>query len=205
MVERVTSEVMAQLHENMLRVTKGNPEGNLTKVTLENDSSINNNIINNTRVTLNMEEREGSNSVCNQVVGKNLSEFETHAKTQVTPSQEKQGYPHGETGQPITKTEVTSDRLPLVRVGYPQTENNIRVIGNKGYPSPYGVANTAYLLPLLRQALVKLAKEEYHSTVLDLEEFVRDFNGRTPDYKKSLGSVAVGNEARKLKMRGWRF
>jgi hypothetical protein len=62
-----------------------------------------------------------------------------------------------------------------------------------------------YLLPLLRQALVKLAKEEYHSTVLDLDEFVRNFNSRTPDYKKSVGPVAVGNEARKLKMRGWRL
>ena len=62
-----------------------------------------------------------------------------------------------------------------------------------------------YLLPLLRQALVKLAKEEYHSTVLDLDEFVREFNSRTPDYKKSLGLVAVGNEARKMKIRGWRL
>jgi len=62
-----------------------------------------------------------------------------------------------------------------------------------------------YLLPLLRQALVKLAKEEYHLTVPDIDEFVRNFNSRTPDYKKSLGYVAVGNEARKLKMRGWRL
>jgi hypothetical protein len=62
-----------------------------------------------------------------------------------------------------------------------------------------------YLLPLLRQALVKLAKEEYHSTVPNLDEFVRNFNSRTPDYKKSLGPVAVGNEARKLKMKGWRL
>lgn len=61
-----------------------------------------------------------------------------------------------------------------------------------------------YLLPLLRQALVKLAKEEYHSTVLDLDEFVRDFNHKTPDYKKTLGALAVENESRKLKMKGWR-
>jgi len=67
----------------------------------------------------------------------------------------------------------------------------------------YSVDGTTYLLPLLRQALVKLAKEEYHLTVLDLDKFIRDFNHRTPDYKKSLGCVAVGNEARKLKMRGW--
>jgi len=61
-----------------------------------------------------------------------------------------------------------------------------------------------HLIPLLRQALIKLAKNEYHSTVLDLDEFIRDFNQRTPDYKKTLGTFPVGNEARKLKIVGWR-
>src|SRR5665811_1624082 len=62
-----------------------------------------------------------------------------------------------------------------------------------------------HLLPLLRQALFKFAKEEYHSIIIDFNEFVRNFNHKTLDYKKTLGGLAVENEARKLKMRGWRF
>ena len=65
------------------------------------------------------------------------------------------------------------------------------------------VDNKVYLIPLLRQALVKLAKTEYHSTVLDIDEFTRNFNSRTPEYKKGLGSFVVENEARKLKKLGW--
>jgi len=61
-----------------------------------------------------------------------------------------------------------------------------------------------HLIPLLRHALIKLAKNEYHSTVLDLDKFTRDFNQRTPEFKKTLGSFPVDNEARKLKIVGWR-
>src|SRR5664280_2413882 len=68
---------------------------------------------------------------------------------------------------------------------------------------PQAVDNKVYLIPLLRQALVKLAKTEYHSTVLDIDEFTRNFNSRTPEYKKGLGSFVVENEARKLKKLGW--
>ncbi len=69
---------------------------------------------------------------------------------------------------------------------------------------PQAVGNKVYLIPLLRQALVKLAKTEYHSTVLDIDEFTRNFNSRTPEYKKGLGSFVVENEARKLNIVGWR-
>ena len=215
-VERVTSKFMAQLHENMLRVTRGNPEGNLSKVTLENDISIDNNNNNNTRVTQDIEERVGCNSVCVSVVESNSPEELTHAKTEVTLSSEKQGYPHDKTSQMIVETGVTSTRLPQVGEGYPSPINDIEIIENKGYPSTdsghdlnseesLSLDGNIHLLPLLRQALFKFAKEEYHSIVIDFDEFVRNFNHKTPDYKKTLGVLAVENEARKLKMRGWRF
>jgi hypothetical protein len=66
------------------------------------------------------------------------------------------------------------------------------------------VGTKVYLIPLLRQALLKLAKTEYHSTVLDLDDFVRNFNSRTPEFKKTLVSFVVENEARKLKIVGWK-
>ncbi len=65
--------------------------------------------------------------------------------------------------------------------------------------------NDIYLIPLLRSALVKHAKEEYHLTVPNLDEFIRSFCNKIPEYQKSLGKFAVENEARKLKMKGWRF
>lgn len=67
------------------------------------------------------------------------------------------------------------------------------------------VDTKVYLIPILRKALIKLAKTEYHSTVLDLDEFTRDFNSRTPEFKGTLGSFVVDNEARKLKITGWRL
>ncbi len=66
------------------------------------------------------------------------------------------------------------------------------------------VGTKVYLIQLLRQALLKLARTEYHSTVLDLDDFVRNFNSRTPEFKKTLVSFVVENEARKLKIVGWK-
>ena len=66
------------------------------------------------------------------------------------------------------------------------------------------VYGNMHILHLLRRALIKLAKTAYHSIVLDLDEFIRDFNSRTPEYKKTLGSFVVENEARKLNIVGWR-
>lgn len=66
------------------------------------------------------------------------------------------------------------------------------------------VGTKIHLIPILRKALIKLAKTEYHNTVLDLDEFTRDFNSKTPEFKGTLGSFVVENEARKLKITGWR-
>jgi hypothetical protein len=211
-VEKVTYEYMAQLHENRLRVTQGNPEGNLSRVTIENSSSIDNNYNNNNiRVTQNMKEKGGCNCVCVSAVESNFSDDLTHAKTEVTLSGENQGYPQDKTSQLITEAWVTYEGLPGVRVGYPQPKNDIDSIENKGYPSTDNdlvsgsefEENKMHLLPLLHKALVKLAKDEYHSIVPDMDEFTRAFNKRDPEYRKSLGQMAIENEARILKMRGW--
>ena len=60
------------------------------------------------------------------------------------------------------------------------------------------------LIGLLKRALKKFAWDEYHGTVQDVDEFVRIFNTRVPEYCKSLGRDAVGFNATKLQMRGWR-
>ena len=204
-VERVTSKFMAQLHENMIRVTQGNPKGNLHRVTLENDISIDNNNNNNTRVTQYIEESGRCNSVCVSVVESNSHEELTHAKTEVTLSSEKQGYPHGETGKTVVKTRVTPARLPQVRVGYPQGKNDIEVIENEGYPSTDNENENKGLASLLRMALVKLAKSnEYHGIVEDVHGFVKVFNEKTPEYKDKLGNHAVLSNVEKLKERGWK-
>lgn len=203
-VERVTFEFMAQLHENMLRVTQGNPEGNLCEVTLENSSSINYNTNNNTGVTSNIEERGGCNRVCVSAVERNSS-ADTHAKAELSLSGEKQGYPHGKTCQSIAITSVTSVRLPQVRVGYPQLENGISGPENGGYPSHDGENSDSGTVGLLKRALNKFAWDEYHGTVVDIDEFARKFNSKIPEYSRSLGFDAVSLNAQKLSSRGWRL
>jgi len=87
---------------------------------------------------------------------------------------------------PVLKSE------PAASVHVLKSEESLSVDGN------------IHLTPLLIQALTKLAKNEYHSTVFDLDIFVRNFNSRTPEFKKTLGSFVVENEARKLKITGWK-
>lgn len=206
-VERVTSEFVAQLHENMRRVTKGNPKGNLSKVTLENDSSINKNNNDNAKVTSNIEEREDNNSVCTPVDESNSPDELTHAKTEVTFSRDKQGYPLNKTSQPIMEIGVTSTMLPQVRDGYPSTKNDIEVIENEGYPSyNSGQELSKYcdVCELLRRALKSYAwSDEYHGVVKNIPVFVGNFNKRTPKYVQRLGLQAVLYNAERLSSRGW--
>lgn len=62
-VERVTEQFKETLYENKVRVTTGNPWGNLSEVTQRNDNGNNNNIINNVRVTIDIEkESDGKNN-----------------------------------------------------------------------------------------------------------------------------------------------
>jgi len=106
--------------------------------------------------------------------------------------------------------------LGKVRVGYPQPENMIRSLKIEGYPStdtdlytyPEAVDMVTHvnsdLIRLMRLALVKFAWDEYKGTVRDIDEFVRKFNAKVPEYCKALGRDAVGYNANQLHMRGWR-
>lgn len=60
------------------------------------------------------------------------------------------------------------------------------------------------IVSLLKRALIKFAWDEYNGTVPDIDEFIRMFNNKIPEYKKALGMVAVGFNSNKLHMRGWR-
>lgn len=215
-VERVTQEFKARLYENKTRVTQGNPVGNLPRVTLENNNGKHNNIINNTRITQNIENERGEKFLPPFGNGNN-SEFEkTSDFSQVTPFQAKQGYPHTINNNGSHENKGNPDRLPRVTQGYPQQKNNDGNHETEGYPShdndlpiktPFGEEVTPEdpgLSNLLRKALIKLAKTEYKGAVADLHAFVKDFNERTPEYKEKLGHAAVIYNAEKLKARGWK-
>ena len=60
------------------------------------------------------------------------------------------------------------------------------------------------IVSLLKRALIKFAWDEYNGTVLDIDEFIRNFNNQVPEYKKALDVDVVGHIANKLHMRGWR-
>jgi len=60
------------------------------------------------------------------------------------------------------------------------------------------------IVSLLKRALNKFAWDEYHGTVSDIDEFARRFNSKVPEYHKVLGRDAIGYNANKLHMRGWR-
>ena len=60
------------------------------------------------------------------------------------------------------------------------------------------------IVSLLKRALIKFAQDEYSGIVQDTDEFIRMFNKRVPEYKKALGPDAVGYNANKLHMRGWK-
>ncbi|MCO5381777.1 MAG: hypothetical protein NHB15_06560 [Methanosarcina barkeri] len=60
------------------------------------------------------------------------------------------------------------------------------------------------IISLLKRALIKFAWDEYKGTVQDIDEFIRNFNKRVPEYKKSLGPDAIRYNAEKLHKRGWR-
>jgi len=57
---------------------------------------------------------------------------------------------------------------------------------------------------LLKKALIKCALDEYKGVVPDIDEFIRMFNNKTPEYKNAFGKDAVGFNANKLHMRGWK-
>lgn len=63
-------------------------------------------------------------------------------------------------------------------------------------------ANIFAVVGLLKKALRKLAKEEYHSAVDDLPSFVNEFNQKRPEYEQRLGYQIVYEEAGKLKQWG---
>jgi hypothetical protein len=77
-------------------------------------------------------------------------------------------------------------------------------VGDRGDSNHESHENNSGLLALLRKALVKFARDEYKGIVPDLDEFIRMFNAKVPEYKKTLGPVAVGYNAKQLHMRGWR-
>lgn len=203
-VEAVTTQYKAKLYENMLRVTKGNHEGNQSEVTLENNYSKHNNIINNINIIINRE-YEGVNDLhtCPSIVPQ-----KSMCVSQVTPCLADQGYPHPENSHEITKTTTTTGgygRLPQVMdEGKKGTKTDAFDIHNQGYSQPDEGINSG-LASLLRSALVKLAKSaEYNEIVEDTHAFVKVFNERTPEYKDKLGNQAVLSNAERLNSRGWK-
>lgn len=69
--------------------------------------------------------------------------------------------------------------------------------------SDQGVLNSD-IVSLLKRALIKFAWDEYKGIVPDIGEFIRMFNKKVPEYKKALGQDAIGYNANRLHMRGWR-
>jgi len=204
----VTMKYKAELHENKTRVTEGNLEGNLPKVTLENKYSNHNNIINNTNITTNTEYKGGYENTTLPAAVHNAEYEKMHANFQVSPYTEKLGYPHEETSQLITETSITLEgypRLPQVMdEGKTGTKTDAFDIHNQGYPQPVEGINSG-IASLLRSALVKLAKSaEYNGIVEDTHAFVKVFNDRTPAYKDKLGNQAVLSNAERLHSRGWK-
>jgi hypothetical protein len=210
----VTMQYKAKLHENKRRVTEGNHEGNLPKVTLETKYSNHNNIINNTNITNNTEYKGGYENTTLPAGVYNEDNEKTHAFFQVTPHTEKIGYPQEETSQLITETSITLTgypRLPQVTLDSKNESSNLH---NHGYPNLsdgnlYGdiqgsKENIFAVVDLLKKALRNLAKTEYHSTVNDLPAFVQVFNEKTPSYVERLGYHTVYDEAERLHKWGFR-
>jgi DNA primase len=192
-VERVTIQYKARLYENKTRVTEGNLMGNLSEVTLENDKSNHNNIINNNNITINKEHKEGYDSgvnICNEAdqldeaSGKNNFSCDTLHSTEV-------GYASQEGSQPITETSITTPGYGEVTLSY------------DGYPSDEK-ENIFAVVGLLKKALRNFAKTEYNSTVDDLPGLVKRFNEKTPSYAERLGNNIVYTEAEKLHKWGFR-
>jgi DNA primase len=74
---------------------------------------------------------------------------------------------------------------------------------DQGLDSKQRVLNSD-TVSLMKRALVKFADDEYNYTVPDIDEFIRRFNKKVPEYKEALGSDAIGFNANKLHMRGWK-
>jgi hypothetical protein len=117
-VERVTEQFKGRLYENKVRVTTGNPKGNLSEVTPRNDNGSNNNIINNVRITIDREkDREGKNTPPSGNAN-NSDHEKTCVFSQVTHSLTKQGYPKHENDKGSLENKGNPDRLPVVTCGY---------------------------------------------------------------------------------------
>ena len=76
--------------------------------------------------------------------------------------------------------------------------------GLNSEPSASDQALNSDIVSLLKRALIKFAWNEYNGIVPDIDEFIRRFNTKVPEYIKALGSVAVGFNANRLHMRGWK-
>jgi hypothetical protein len=76
--------------------------------------------------------------------------------------------------------------------------------GLNSEPSEIRVSHNSDLISLLKKALIKFAFDDYKGVVSDIDDFIRRFNQRVPEYKEALGIDAVGYNAKKLHIRGWR-
>ncbi len=126
----------------------------------------------------------------------------THASEQLKENMRAKNNPpsHSEKlGNSATVDEKKSHPSSLSNCGL--EGNNEVTVGNS---SAGDESADASISGLLRRALITFAKEEYNGTVSDIDEFTRNFNKKVPEYKKALGQDAIGYNANRLHVRGWR-
>jgi len=161
----------------------------------ENDNSIDNNNNNNNKLT-NIGEMGGSN--CSYADSDNSAKIEkSHTHNSYDNYVRANCEDSSILWQPTTNHNVRDNVSALAyesTVNESNGESNVRDSND----------NILAVVDMLKMALRKFAKEEYHSIVDDLPEFVQKFNEKTPSYLARLGYQRIYDEAGRLKYRGWR-
>jgi len=170
--------------ESVTTVTQCNPSVTLGRVILKT-STIDR--INNS-VTLKRKNIIQGN--CDTMITEGIEAKEKNVKNEFVSHTGKGGYrvtDEDKTSLPNVINECNPDTSSGVTVGYMGDSKDAPAISE-----------------LMRSALIKFAREEYNGIVSDIDEFIRMFNKKVPEYQKALGRDAIGYNANKLHMRGWK-
>lgn len=170
--------------ESVTTVTQCNPSVTPGRVILKTSTvdRINNNVT--------LKRKNVIQGNCDTIITEGIEAKEKNVKNEFVSHTGKGGYrvtDEDKTSLPNMINECNPDTSSGVTVGYMGDSKDAPAISE-----------------LMRRALIKFAREEYNGIVSDIDEFIRMFNKKVPEYKKALGQDAIGYNANKLHMRGWR-
>jgi len=128
---------------------------------------------------------------------------ETHAKQRAEFSPENMNSVNSE---PLASDHAFEFSVPVLNSEAPAIDQvlNSETCKMNSEPLASDHALNSDTVSLLKKALIKCALDEYKGVVPDIDEFIRMFNNKTPEYKNAFGKDAVGFNANKLHMRGWK-